>query len=76
MKMKMVSPNSLARQKKGVQGEGEEEVGDQRKGGKITPTSDADTHTGLSRSEMLDARSRRKPGRWNRVSLHSMGRGG
>ena len=58
----LIAPNSLARQKKGVQGEGE--AGDQRKRGqKGNPMPGADVPTGLSRSGVLDARSRRKNGR-------------
>ena len=40
MMMMMIAPNSLARQKEGVQRERKKEVGDQRKGGKtgtLTP---------------------------------------
>ena len=52
-------------------------MGDQRKGGQIgTPTLGADVPTGLSRSVVLDARSRRKHGRWYRVLLHRKGSGG
>ena len=65
--MMMIAPNSLARQKEGVQekGEegvqekGEEEAGDQRKGSQTgTQTSGADAHTGLSRSGVLDGASK------------------
>ena len=53
--MIMITPNSLCRQKEGVQGKGQEEAEDQRKGGQTgTPTSGADAPTGLTRSEMLD----------------------
>ena len=38
--MMMIAPNSLVRQKKGVQGEGEQDAGDQRKAGQ-TVSSDA-----------------------------------
>jgi len=57
----MIAPPALtlARQKEGVQGE--EEASDQIKGGQTTTlTSGADSPTGLSRSGVLDARSRRK----------------
>ena len=74
MKMKMVSPNSLARQKKGVQGEGEEEAGDQRKVGQTgTPELGTDAPTSLFRSGVLDARNRRKHGRLCWVPLHRKG---
>jgi len=56
----MIAPNSLACQKEGVQGEGEEEVGDQTE----TQTSSTDVPKGLFRSGVLDVRSRRKHGRW------------
>ena len=70
--MMMIAPNSLSRQKEGVQGEGEAEAGDQRKGGKTgTLTPVADAPTGLSRSGVLDARKRRKHGRW--LGFHSTG---
>ena len=51
-------PNYLAHHKKGVQGEGQEETGDQRKEDRIgTLTPGADAPTGLFRSGVLDARS-------------------
>ena len=47
--MMMIVPISLARKKKGIQGEGEEEAGDQRKVDQTeTPTSSADAHRSLS----------------------------
>ena len=59
--MMMIAPNSLDRQKEGVQGEGQEEVEDQRKRGQTgIPTSVADDPTSLSRSGVSDARSKRK----------------
>ena len=58
-----IAPNSLSRQKEIVQGE--VEVGDKKKGGQTgTPTLGADAPTGLSQSGVLDARNRRKRGRW------------
>ena len=77
MMMMMITPNSPANQKKGVYEEGEEEAGDQRKGGQTgTPTSDADVPTGLSQSGVLGARIRRKHGRWYGVLLRRKGRCG
>ena len=44
----MIDPNSLVREKKAAQGEGEEEAGDRRKGGQTgSPTLGADAPTGL-----------------------------
>ena len=57
----IIAPNSLAHQRKGVQGEGEEEAGDQRNGGQTgTATLGVDAPTDLSRSGVLDVRNRRK----------------
>ena len=71
VKMMMITPNSFAYQKEGVQGE--EEAADQRKGSQTgTPTPGADVPTGLSRSGVLEARNRRKYG----VSFNRKGRGG
>ena len=52
-----------------VQGEGEEEVGDQRKG-------DADVSVSIFQSGVLDARDRKKYGRNCGVPLHRKGREG
>ena len=72
--MMMIIPNSLARWKEEVQGQWEEEAGDQRKGGQRgTLTSDADASASLSRSGVLDTRSKRKYGRWYGVLLHRKG---
>ena len=74
--MMLIVPNSLTRQKEGVQAEGEEEVGDHRKGGQTgTQTSGVDAPIGLSRSGVLDARNRRKHGQWYGVPLYRKGRG-
>ena len=56
--MIMMAPNSHARQKEGVQGYGEEEAGDPRKGGqKETPTPGADVLIIIFKSSMWDATS-------------------
>ena len=65
MMMIIIVPNSLVRQKERAQGEEEEEVEDRRKGGQTgTLPLAAEAPTGPSRSGVLDARSRRKHGRW------------
>ena len=61
--MMMINPNSLVRQKEEVHREEEEEAGSRRKGGPTgTPTPGADAPTGPTRSEVLDAKNRRKHG--------------
>ena len=70
-------PNYVARQKEGVQREGEDQVGDQRNGGQTgTPTSCANAPTGLSRSGVSDAKNRKKYSRWYGAPLHMNSRGG
>ena len=77
MMMIMVAPNSFTRKREGVQKEGEEEMGDHRKGSQTgISTSGANAPTGLSRSEVLDARNKKKHGRWYGVPFHRKGRGG
>ena len=59
------------RQKKGLKGDEEEELGGRRKGGPTrTPTPDANRSTVSIRSGVSDARKRRKNGRWCWVPLH------
>ena len=73
--MMMTAPNSLVCQKKGAQGE-EEEAGNRSKGGPTgTPTPGAGTPTGPTRSDVSDARNRRRHGRWCGVPLHRRSRG-
>ena len=63
----MIAPNSLARQKEGVQGE----EGDQRKVGQTgTPMPGTDATTDLSQSGAIDPRNRRKHEWWYGVALH------
>ena len=68
--MMMIAPNSVVRQKKGAQEE--EEAEGQRKGvptGNLTLGTDAPTGP-TTWSGVLDARNRRKHGRWCGVSIH------
>ena len=75
--MIMIASNSLARQKDGVQEEGEEEAGDRRKGGQTgTPVSGTDAPTGPFRSGVSDARNRRKHGRSYGIPIYRKGRRG
>ena len=70
-------PNSLVRQKKGAQGEEEEEARGGRKAGSTgTPTPGADAPIRPSRLGVSDARNRRKHGRWCGVLIHKRGRRG
>ena len=56
--MMMIVANSPVRQKEGLQGEGEDVAGDQRKEGQRgPPTPGEDVPIGLSRSGVLDARN-------------------
>ena len=72
--MMMIAPNSLVCQKKGAQGK--EEAADRRKEGQTgTLMPGADDPIGPSRSGVLDARNRRKHGRWCLVLLHRRSRG-
>ena len=57
----MIPPNSFVRQKKGAEKKEGEEAGDRRKVAQTgTPTPGADASTGPTRSEVTDARNRRK----------------
>ena len=61
--MMMIAHNSLVRQKKGDQGEEEEQARARRKGGSIkTSTPGSDAPTGLTRPGVSDTRNRRKHG--------------
>ena len=74
----MIAPNSLAHQRDGVQRDGEEEAGYQRKVAKQELRGQVwsvDVPTGLSRSGVVAARNRRKHEGWYGVLLHRKGRG-
>ena len=74
--MMVFDHNSLVRQKKGAQGEEEEEVGGGRKADLTgTPTPDADAPIGPTWSRVSDARNRRKHGRWCGKLIRRRGRG-
>ena len=76
--MMMIALNSLFRQKEVVQREEEEEeAGGPRKEGLIgAPTPGADAPICPIRSGVLDARNRRKHGRWCGVLIYRRSRGG
>ena len=75
--MMMIAPYSVVHQKEEDHGEEDEKAVDRRKGGQTgTPTLGADDPTDPTRSGVLDARNRRKYGRWCGVILHRRGKGG